>query len=69
METDNSIAQAVKWLKEGYKVRRHSWEPGIYIHLVKTNWGLHLDGNSPDTAMYTFCNFENLLGEDWELFE
>jgi hypothetical protein len=69
MDTDNGIAQAVKWLKEGCKIRRHSWEPGVYIHLVKTNWGLHLDGNSPDTAMYTFCNFENLLGEDWELFE
>lgn len=61
------IGTAVQWLKEGKKIRRHSWEPGIWIHLIKTNWGMHLDGNSPDKALYTFCSFENLLAEDWEI--
>lgn len=66
--SSSDIAKAVSWLKEGKKIRRHSWEPGVWIHLVKTNWGLHLDGNRSDTALYTFCNFENILAEDWEIF-
>lgn len=67
-KSSSDIALAVKWLKDGKKVRRSSWRPGVWIRLVKTNWGIHVDGNSPDTALYTFCNTENVLAEDWEIF-
>jgi hypothetical protein len=63
------IKFAVEAMKEGKKVRRFCWPKGASIHLVKTNWGEHIDSNHPEYGMMSFCSFSNLAAEDWEVEE
>lgn len=69
MTTSGNIAAAVQWMKEGLKVRRANWLPGTWVRMIKTNWGLHIDGNHPENSMYTFCSADNLIAEDWEVYK
>lgn len=63
------IKFAVEAMKEGKRVRRACWPEGVSIHLVKTNWGEHIDSNHPEYSMMSFCGFSNLAAEDWEVAE
>ena len=58
------IKDAAKWLREGKKVRRTMWEKSAYIRLTPA--GFFNDHNGV-TAVWLMA--EDLLAEDWEIFE
>lgn len=55
--------QAVKWMKEGKKVRRQNWCVGNYIYLGKNSHYLYYDGK---VFVTTYMDTE---ATDWEIYE
>jgi hypothetical protein len=60
----SDIQQAAKWMQEGKKVRRALWAPSYFIRSTRAGF-FHDDQG----VMLTWLMVEDLLADDWEIFE
>lgn len=60
----SDIRQAAKWLQEGKKVRRASWNEGFYLRERPSGFLADERGKPADWLMV-----EDLVADDWVVFE
>jgi hypothetical protein len=56
--------QAVKWMKEGKKVRRSFWDKNVFLQPNGRNG--EITNNDGKTGQFSYCYFE---ATDWEIYE
>jgi len=63
--------QAVKWMREGKKVREEWWKKGIYVYPLTIDINSvimrHLDDKQEDERMQ--INLTCLEATDWQIYE
>ena len=58
--------QAIKWLKEGKKVRREDWDEGCFYILLSQIEYQNLSGHDEEFDVFMKDDFE---ANDWEIYE
>lgn len=62
-----NFSAAAAHMKAGDRVRRRSWQPGMFLHLVRRNKALYFElvSESQQNGMW-LSNIEDLAARDWE---
>ena len=65
----SDFKQAIKWLREGKKVRRSSWGNKTLYGEIKANNFISFEDERGDTNAHFLNDAESLEATDWEIYE